>query len=286
MKVAITGSSGFIGKHITDELTARGHELRLVTRQMLYGDPTELVDFIKNTDVVINLAGAPILQRWTTTNKVIIYNSRVITTKNLCAAINQLPPKERPKTYIGASAVGIYQALATHDETSSNFAINFAGRVVMDWEDASLQLDKSVRRVIFRTGMVIGKDSQIMKYLLPIYKAGLGGWIGNGLQAFAFIHIEDVKKAFCDAVEEKAYSGIFNLVAPQLITNKDFSKSLANALNRPLFFSVPTKALELVYGEAAEMIVTSPKVIPKQLQDMGFSYQFPEIDSAIRQIIA
>ena len=285
MKVMITGASGFLGQNIIENLQKQTIEIIGIERKLLYGDPQRLADKLNGADVVINLAGAPIIKRWTSKNKAIIYNSRVLTTKNITKAINSLPKEMQPKSFVSASAVGIYREGLAHDETSSRFANHFAARVTDDWEDALVDLPDTIRQVIFRIGVVLGKDSQFIQRVLPIFNLGLGGRIGNGKQPFPFIHVHDLVQAFVEAVSDERYLGIYNLVAPQQIDNKTFTQILAKKLNRPAVLPVPAIALKLAFGKASTLILKNPVVLPKRLQMQNFTYRHPTLESCLDQII-
>lgn len=253
---------------------------------MLYGSVDILKDEIKNSDVLINLAGAPILQRWTERNKNVIYDSRIKTTKSLVFAINALPENEQPKKIISTSAIGIYQTGISHNELSTNFDQGFVGKVVKDWEDSLIDLPDNVQKNIFRIGLVLGKNAKTIKNLVLPYKLGLGGKIGNGKQAFPFIHEKDVVNAFVWAVETYKKSGVFNLVAPQKITNSEFSKAFAKKLKRPAFIPISAFILKLVLGETSTLLLKSPIVEPMALLEAGFEFEYIDIDSALGEILA
>jgi hypothetical protein len=285
MKVAITGSNGYIGENIINALKKADIEVMPVKRQLLYGEHQVLARQISGCHAIINLAGAPIIKRWTSKNKAVIYNSRVLVTKNLCHAINSLAIEEQPSVFISASATGIYKENESHDELSSNFANNFAASVVADWEDASSDLGHNIRRVIFRMGLVLGKESQVISGLLPSFKLGLGAKIGQGNQPFPFIHVADVVKAYMQATYDNQYSGIFNLSAPEQITNAEFTKAFARSVSKPAFLFVPQFILKLALGKAAQMIYENPWVIPAKLARLGFGFEYPTIDQAMDEIV-
>lgn len=285
MNIKITGANGYIGKKLVELLRSEGKHVKIIDRRLLYASQKELADQILGSDVIINLAGAPILQRWTKHNKIAIYNSRVVTTKKLCDAINSIAEDHQPKVFISASAIGIYQAKIVHEEDSRSLSSGFSGKLVMDWENASLNLDKPIRRVIFRLGIVLGKDSNTIKNMLPVFKLGLGGIIGDGAQAFPFIHIDDVLRIFHDAVNNDKLTGIFNLVAPQQIDNRKLTNSLAGLLNRPAFMKVPGFAIKAFLGEASELLLKSPFVVPKRLTQSGFHFNYPTIEETLDEII-
>jgi uncharacterized protein len=285
LKIRITGISGYLGKKIEEELKKRGHEVLGIERRLIYGSLTTLSKEIEGTDVIINLAGAPILQRWTERKKILIHESRVRTTRNLVKAINLMPQHEQPKKFISASAIGIYKSGFQHNENSANFDEGFVGKVVQDWENASSELPSHIQKNILRIGLVLGKEAKTITNLLLPFKLGLGATIGNGKQPFPFIHEKDVISAFIWAVENSDKSGIFNLVAPENISNKEFTKALAKTLNRPAIFSIPEFVLKVVLGEAAVLLTESPTVEPKNLLEAGFEFRYPEIDSALNEII-
>jgi len=270
---------------ISDALKKQGHEVAGIERKLIYGSSAILSKEIEGTDVIINLAGAPILQRWTKRKKILIHESRVRTTRNLVKAINAIPQEKQPKKFISASAIGIYKSGFSHDENSANFDEGFVGKVVQDWENASSELPSHIQKNILRIGLVLGKEAKTITNLLLPFKLGLGATIGNGKQPFPFIHEKDVISAFIWAVEISDKNGIFNLVAPENITNKDFTKALAKTLNRPAIFSIPEFVLKMVLGEAAVLLTDSPTVEPKNLLDAGFEFIYPDIDSALNEII-
>ena len=285
MQIRITGINGYLGSMLSSELQSRGHKVAGIDRSLLYGEQTSLSDNLKGSDVVINLAGAPILQRWTKANKNKIYNSRVETTTNLITAINQLNIDKRPTKFISASAIGIYKAGAMHNEDSTSFDDGFVGKVVKDWEKPVKELPVDVQKIIFRIGLVIGKNAKtISKQLLP-FKLGLGAKIGSGKQPFPFIHEEDLLRAFIWAVEDHENDNTFNLVAPENINNKEFTFAFAQSLNRPAFFTIPEFAIKLALGKAAVLLTQSPKVSSEKIQKAGFQFNYPNIASALKEIL-
>ncbi|MGE4587753.1 MAG: TIGR01777 family oxidoreductase, partial [Mangrovibacterium sp.] len=271
MKVSITGAHGFIGRNLSCFLEKHGIEVSRVSRLLLCGKLDELAADLAGSDAVIHLAGAPVMQRWTRKNKQVIYNSRMVTTWNLAEAISRLPEEKRPRVFIAISGTGIYVGGKSHDEKSPDFSTDFLGKVVTDWEAASAGLSGLVRRVIFRTGLVLGKDSLLIRKLYPLFRAGLGGRIGTGKQAFPFIHITDLERAFYTAISREEFSGIYNLTAPHQATNQDFTRLFSRELQRPAVLRVPATALRLIYGRAAVVLLESPSVFPGRLQAAGFS---------------
>lgn len=284
MNIAIAGANGFIARNLISELEADHHTIVPIKRNLL-SSPEKLAVILSDTDVVINLAGAPILQRWTESNKNEIRSSRVDTTRNMVKAINSLPDPSKPRTFISASAIGIYTPEKIHTDQSKSYTENFVGEVVRQWENVSRDLSPKVRRVVFRIGLVLGKESQTIQRLLPVFKLGLGGKIGSGRQPFPFVHIFDVVNAIIWGIQHDRASGVYNLVAPDDIDNKTFTHVLAKSLGRPAIFTVPAFSLKLAYGEASSLLLTSPRVRPQRLISEGFVFLFPDIKSCIAEII-
>lgn len=284
MKIAVSGSNGYIAKNLIHELEIAHHDIIRIPRSMLY-DAEQLAKLISSTSVVINLAGSPILTRWTKTNKNEILHSRIDTTQNIIKAINSLSDEKRPHLFISASAVGIYSDGIIHTEQSKSFASDFVGEVVKGWENASVELSPTVRKVIFRIGLILGKEAKTIQKLVPVIKMGLGGKVGNGRQAFPFIHINDAIRAILWSIGNKNAQGIYNLVAPENIDNKTFTKALGKFLNRPVLFTVPAFSLMIILGEASSLLLHSPQVVPERLLNEGFEFSFPDINSCIAEII-
>jgi len=284
MKIVLSGANGYIAQNLIRELKVSNHEIVTIGRNELYDIP-DLTEKISGSDVVIHLAGAPILCRWTKTNKAEILKSRTESTRNIIRVINQIPETKRPQTFISASAIGIYAPGIPHSEESALFSDDFVGKVVRQWEHSSVELTGSIRKIIFRIGLVLGREAKTMRQLLPVFKLGLGGRLGSGKQPFPFVHIDDVARAFLWAIQNPESSGIYNLVAPQNITNAQFTKDLSKILHRPALFSVPEFVLKIVYGEASSLLLQSPVVDPERLLNSGFKFNYPDIQSCLTEII-
>ncbi len=285
LEVKITGYNGYLGQLIANELSSKNYRVSGINRNLLFTENEQIKRELKNIDVVINLAGAPILQRWTAANKKQIYDSRIVSTRNLVSAIHQLEPDERPKQFISASAVGIYNPGKIHDESSTDFDSGFVGQVVKDWEAASEDLPADVQRVIFRIGIVLGKEAKSVKKLILPTKSGLAATLGNGKQAFPFIHEKDLVRAFLFVLSSYPKNEIFNLVAPDQIDNKTFTRLFAKQLNRPSLFSIPSFFLKAALGEAATLLTEGAQVIPRKLQRAGFRFKYPTINETLHNIL-
>ncbi len=284
MKLKISGSSGYLGKIISKELIKNGHQPDGINRQLLYGPEEKLAAELKNTDAVIHLAGAPILKRWDDKNKKEILGSRVETAKNLSRAINLLETNHRPRKVISASGISIFSSGKLHTEKSIDFDSGFLGEVVKKWEEAWVELPPDVELTIFRTAVVLGKQSPTIKKMLFPFKMGVGGKIGNGKQPFPFVHEKDVARAYIWALENKQSKGTYILAAPSRIDNAGFTKALASSLNRPAFLTIPSFILKLIYGEASVMLTSSPEVHPGKLLKNGFNFEYSTVEHALNQI--
>jgi uncharacterized protein (TIGR01777 family) len=284
MKIAISGSGGYIAGKLIEELVNNKSVVVRIRREYL-NDISRLAPVLEGTDVVINLAGASIFTRWTEQNRKKISESRVLSTRNIVEAINKLPLEKRPKLLISASAIGIYKAGHTHTESSNSFGDDFVSIVAQNWENATRNLSTDVRKVIFRIGLVLGKEAKTIQNLLPLFRLGLGGKLGSGKQPFPFIHINDVVGAMLWAIKNEKASGVYNLVAPQYITNKEFTQAFAKQLNRPAFFTVPSFALKIALGETSVLLTEAPEVKPERFISEGFSFEYSDIQSALKQIL-
>ncbi len=285
LEIKMTGYSGYLGNVIRQELQKEGHRVGRISREQLYGPPEKLADALKNSAILINLAGAPILQRWTAKNRNEILNSRVLTVKNLVCAINLLPEDQRPRKVISASASGIYATGIHHSEESRNLDTGFLGEVVKGWEEAWRQLPEGLQLTLFRISLVLGKKSAIIKKLLLPFKLGLGGRIGSGKQPFPFVHEADLAKAFQWAIDTPGTGGVYNLAAPQQINNACFTRTMARILRRPAFFTIPSFALKMIYGKASTLLTESPAVMPQKLLKEGFVFRYLTIEEALEDIL-
>jgi uncharacterized protein (TIGR01777 family) len=286
MQIAIAGSTGFLGKQLSEYFLRSGNELIAISRQDFAGGINHLSKVINSADVIINLAGSSVLTRWTKKNKNLIRSSRIGTTRLLVAAALSNESPRSPRLFINASAIGIYENNGNHDEYSSSLGSGFLASVCKDWEGESILLkDSGTRLCTIRIGVVLGITGGPLQKMLPIFKAGLGGKIGSGLQPFSFIHVTD----FCRAIEHLIFhdpsSGVYNLVSPLPTSNKLFTNTLSVSLHRPAFFTVPVFALKLFYGEASGILTQGTCAVPARLLTDDFQFQFPDISSAIKDLV-
>lgn len=285
MKIGITGSSGLVGSQLSEKLRKELHaDILKIPRSYLYGKAQKLSEFITDCDVIINLAGASIVCRWTNSNMKKLRDSRLVTTQNLTSAIALM--ERKPNLVISTSAVGVYDSIHTHDEWSTNYSTDFLGDLCLEWEKPIIgEIDKSVRTIIFRLGIVLSADGGVLAKTLPLFRMGLGGKLGDGKQAFPFIHIDDLINAYVFAISNNELIGIYNLVAPQVISNFDYTKVLSNNVNKPAFFTVPKFVFNLIFKKGAIIFLTGQKVLPQRLLNSGFYFEYPNLLKAISSIL-
>jgi len=286
MKIVITGGTGFLGRHLSSYLLNLGHELVVIQRSDLKQGTDRISKLVKSSDVLINLAGSPVIKRWTSSNMEEISSSRMNTTNLIVETIVAMTPDERPALVISASAIGIYDSINKHNEQSSNFGDNFLADVCKRWENSLEPLkNMNIRVCVVRIGIVLGSDGGMLKQLLSLFKAGLGGRIGSGRQAFSFIHILDFCRVMKFLMENVQCRGIFNLTAPEISSNLQFTRILAKACHRPAIFTVPEIALRLLYGKAAVALLQGQSVYPQHLLECGYQFAYPDLQSAIDAVV-
>lgn len=281
-KIVISGASGFVGSHLVEHFEHKGMEVLALGRNDFKKDITQLPGKLEGAHAVIHLAGAPIIKRWTKAHKEAIYHSRVDTTNLLVEAIKET--KVKPGILISTSAVGIYEDDKEHTEESEALSDGFMGEVCKDWEASALGARPYTQVAIFRLGIVLGKGGGALQTMLPLFKAGLGGKIGDGHQGFSWIHLKDLIRAY-DFVMENNLDGVYNLTAPQPVSNAAFTHELAEALNRPAAIPVPEFGLKLLYGEGAQALTAGAFVRPAKLISSGFSFKYPVLKEALEDIV-
>jgi uncharacterized protein (TIGR01777 family) len=275
MRVTVVGASGFIGRHVSAALRARGDEV--VEASLRNVDAAGHA--CEGSDAIVQLAGAPVTTRWTAAAKNAIRRSRVDATRALVDALAQL--RARPKVYVSASAVGYYGASETATFTeSSPPGDDFLAEVCVDWErEASRAEELGMRVACIRTGIVLGPDGGALGRLLPIFKLGLGGVIASGRQWNSWIHIDDVVGIYLLAIDRA--EGRLNATAPEPVRNVDFTRALASALHRPAFLPVPAFALASIFGEGASILTTGQRVLPERPLSLGYTFAYPSLTVAL-----
>ncbi|MAD43279.1 MAG: TIGR01777 family protein [Arcobacter sp.] len=280
--LAITGSRGFVGMNLKIFFGNKGFNVIGIKREELKDDE-KLLAIIEKSDIVVNLAGANIISRWTDKYKKTLYNSRLDTTKALVNAMNKA--EKKPELFISTSAVGIYKNTTCYDEEYHEYEDDFLANLCKDWEsEASKAKEFGVRTAIFRFGIVLGNGGALGKMLTP-FKLGLGGTIGYGLQSFSYIHLDDLLNAYNFVYENKDLDGVFNLTAPNPTTNYEFTKALGKSLNRPTFLPIPEFVLNMIFSEGAKVLTDGQCVKPKKLIDSGFEFEFEDIKSCVDDLV-
>lgn len=287
MRVAVTGATGMIGEPLVAALRERGDEVTELSRSTNWPQPKKQpapADALRGRDAVVHLLGEPIAQRWTDSAKQEIRDSRVLGTRNLVAALRELPEAERPKVLVSQSAVGFYGR--TGDERideSAPAGDDFLAGVVVAWEaEARAAEELGMRVVVPRTGVVLAPGGGALGKMLPFFKAGVGGPVAGGGQYLPWIHLDDVVGALLFALDSGSLAGPVNLSAPEPATNKDFSRALGRALHRPAIAPVPALALKVLYGDMAIIVTTGQRAVPKRLEEAGYVFRRPDLEDALR----
>ena len=282
-KVLIAGISGFVGQELKNMFQNMGYDVEGIQRET-YKDINSLAQQINGSDIVINLAGANIIARWDEEYKQKLYNSRLDTTKALIKSFKECEVK--PKLFISTSAVGIYDNQSIYNEDDMNYAKDFLGNLCIDWEAQALRASElDIRTVVFRFGIVLGKNGGALQKMLLPFKLGLGGRIGSGKQGFSYVHIDDLLSAYKFVVEDKNQEGIYNLVAPNPTTNQGLTDALGKALHRPTILPVPEFVLELIFSQGAKVLTDGQQIVPKRLLDNGFTFSYSTIQDAINDLV-
>jgi uncharacterized protein len=300
MRIVITGGSGLIGSAVAREMGGAGHEVVVLTR-----DKSRVKDLPANTRAVqwdgrtgegwaplldsdtaiVHLAGESIAAgRWTESRKRRIRASRVESGVAVLAAIRQA--KEKPKTLLQGSAVGIYGPCGDEVVTEGHPpGTGFLADVCVDWEASTAEAESlGVRRAVLRTGVVLSGDGGALPKMSLPFRLGVGGPLGGGRQWLPWIHLADEVGAIRFLLEREEARGPFNLTAPQPLTNRGFSRALGKALHRPSLAPAPGFALRLVLGEMAAMLLEGQRAVPQRLFEMGYAFRFPEALQALRNL--
>jgi len=297
MNVTITGATGFIGSQLTRALLNRNHAVHVLGRRGSAQLPSSVrfsewnpqseppPESLADCDALIHLAGEPVAQRWTTEVKELIRSSRVESTRHLVNALST--QSHRPSVFVCGSAIGYYGSrgdeILSEGSTPGN---DFLAQVVRDWEQAAgLAESLGIRVVRMRTGVVLGKNGGALQKMLPPFRLGLGGRIGSGKQWMSWIHLDDLVGLILYAIDKTAIRGAVNGAAPDPVTNAEFTGTLAAVLHRPAIFPVPAIGLRIVFGEMAEVILSSQRVIPKAAVDAGYAFQYPGLRAALNAIL-
>jgi uncharacterized protein (TIGR01777 family) len=288
MWIVITGASGFIGSRLSNVLRQGGHEARTLGRGAssdFHWAPASNppAGAFENADGIVHLAGERVAQRWNPEVKKRIRDSRVAGTDRLIQTMSLLP--KRPKVLVCASAVGYYgdrgDELLPEDAAPGS---GFLPEVCREWEArADIAETLGLRVVKVRIGLVLGANGGALKEMLPPFKAGIGGRLGNGRQWMPWIHLDDTVGIFRHALENEV-KGVLNAAAPGIVQNSAFTSALGKALHRPTLFPAPKFALALMFGEMADVMLGSQRAVPKATEASGYRFQYPELEAALASL--
>ena len=308
MKLLLTGCTGFIGKELIPSLIKEGHSLTVITRKpkqkinIIASNPSlrilqmnpaeasswkneEIQESLKSCEGVINLAGEPIAEkRWTEMHCNEITNSRLETTKNLIQNLIKL--KKAPKVLISASAIGFYGSHPLDEFYEENTAgDDYLANLCNQWESIAKNKPRTTRLLIIRIGIVLAKDGGALGKMLPIFKTGLGGPIGDGNQWMSWIHRTDLCNLINESIKNSSWSGVINGVAPNPVRMNEFANSLGKVLGRPSLITVPGSILKLILGDGARVVLEGQNVQSQRFKKLKFKFIFPKVDDAFKAIL-
>lgn len=271
MKIALNGATGFVGTHIR----------KIFTDYVVIGrndSEEQILKKLQGVQVVINLAGAPIIKKWTESYKKTLVTSRVESTKKIVSAIN----KSDVEYFVSTSAIGIYPDGKAYDESFSEYNDDFLTSLALEWEAEALKCTKPTS--ILRFGVILGKDGGALAQMLIPFKLGLGGIIGNGKMMMSWIDIDDLMGIYKHIIDKRSI-GIFNATAPKPVSNHEFTQSLGKAIFRPTLFPVPEFVLKIIFGEGSTVLTGSKEIYPKAIMENGFEFKYKTIDESLKHLL-
>ena len=304
MRLLLLGCTGFVGKELVPALLKEGHELCIISRKNINNlkinipldkfkflkidlskkqnwSNENLLSNLKDSDGIINLIGEPIAdKKWTDIQKEEIEKSRINTTKFLMETLKK--SRINPKVIVNGSAIGFYGTSLTQEfNENSQSGNDFLANLCNKWEEVANRKPFFSRLVIFRIGIVLEAEGGALGKMLPVFKIGLGGPIGDGNQWMSWIHRSDLCGLIIKALVDKQFSGVYNAVAPEPVLMKYFSKTLGRCLKRPDLLPVPGSILKLLLGDGAKLVLEGQKVISIKLQDKMYKVKYPLLEKAI-----
>jgi uncharacterized protein (TIGR01777 family) len=302
MNVAVTGATGTIGSALVRELRERGDHVVALTRdpqraRERLGDDVEArawpdpkaapppPEALADVEGVVHLLGEPVAQRWSDDARREIRDSRVLGTRNLVEGLRAAGPRLR--TLVSQSASGLYGPRGDEpvDESAppAQDPDDFLAGVVVEWEAEARRAEElGIRVALMRTGVVLSEGGGALEKMLPPFKLGVGGPVAGGGQYVPWVHVDDVVGAMLFALETDAANGPLNLAAPEPATNRELSKALGRVLRRPAFMPVPGLAVKVLYGDMASIVTTGVRMVPRQLEELGYEFRRPELEDALR----
>lgn len=298
MKILLTGGSGFVGTAISRKLLDLGHEITIIGSsgrcllaphpQLTYVTadttrPGNWQQHVPEQDALINLTGRSVFNLWTKRTKKAIYDSRILTTRNLVAAL----PNTSKAVLLSTSAAGYYGDGGEEEKSeTSPVGAGFLAEVCQDWEaEANRATDKGVRVAVMRFGVVLGKNGGALATMKLPFQLGLGGPIGNGRQWFPWIHLDDLAGAAIFLLTAEECHGAFNFTAPHTVRQKEFARELGRVLHRPAFLPTPAFVMQLVLGEFGRSLLQGQKTVPHALINSGYQFTYPDLHTALVEAI-
>src|SRR4051812_25514733 len=300
MRVTLTGATGRIGTKLVGELTRRGDEVTVLSRDAdrarsrlgdveahawdPLGGPAPAAA-LAGRDAVVHLAGEDLAQRWNEDVKRRILESRELGTRNLVEGIRAADP--RPATLLSASAVGYYgdRGADRLDETAPPGDAS-PRRVCRGWGRGARAAEELGLRVVrLRTGVVLDAEGGALEKMLPPFRLGIGGPVAGGRQYVPWIHVDDVVGIYERAIDDASWSSPVNATAPEPVTNRELSQALGRALRRPAIAPVPGFAVKMLYGEMATLVIAGQRAVPRRALEWGYEFRHPELDEALRSVL-
>ena len=304
MRLLLLGCTGFVGRELVPQLLQAGHQISLVSRRLPRGydserdegrinyiqiDPSQssswltepLINALADADGVVNLAGEPIAEkRWTESHLKVLEDSRLETTRLLVEALKTCATP--PAVLVNASAIGYYgtspdQRFVETSPAGSDFLASLCSR----WEAAATAAPSAMRQLTLRIGIVVAADGGALGKMLPVFRTGFGGPIGSGQQWMSWIHRSDLCSLIQRGLEDEAWSGVVNAVAPEPVSMAQFAQELGRCLGRPSLLPVPGPVLQVLLGDGAKVVLEGQQVASARLDELGFSFRFPDLASAI-----
>jgi len=307
MHVVITGGTGLIGRALSASLAADGHEVIVLSRsperatRLPEGVRVERWDartaqgwghLVDGAGAVVNLAGTNLAgegffpTRWTDERRRVIRKSRLNSSRAVVEAVGQV--QRKPRVVVQSSAVGYYgfrgqEVLTEEADPGDDWAARFTAE---EWEPSTVPVERmGVRRVIARTGVVLSTEGGALPRLLLPFRLFVGGPMGSGKQWYSWIHLQDQARALCFLIETEEARGVFNLTAPNPVTNGELARLIGRAMGRPAFFPVPGFAMRLAFGEVSDVVLKGQRAVPRRLLDLGFEFQFPTAEAALKNLL-
>lgn len=284
MKIAIAGATGFLGGSLKKELEARGHQVLPLGRKMfLESRKDELKEALEGSQVVINLAGKPLLGRWTKRHKQQLFSSRVELTQKLVEAINSLDVP--PKLFVSASAIGCYPSNRIYSEYTSHSGCDYISWLCHKWEHAAHMVVPQVRLAVIRISPVLAREGGILSPLFKVLRFKINLKVGSAGNCFSWIHISDFINAILFIIDNESVSGVINLCAPGITTNDYMSAILSDIMQAPVRVRIPNTLLKMAFGCSSRLVSSSKAIYPAVLLESGFNFRYPYIKVALEDIV-